>query len=428
MSEKLIFLLRRWLLKTWVRCVLFSLAALVAISLSMLLGSTIPEDTAVKFGADSIGSLLTILATSMLTVAVFSASIMVASFGAVASSASPRAAQLFVEDPIIQNTLATFVGAFLYSIIALVGLHAQIYGGGGRLILFGFTMVILLVVVIVLLRWMDFLSVLGRMGETIERVQTATTKAMDQRLRGPWLGGVPQPAGARGAHAICAPTTGFIQHISMDVLQECAETLGGTLHVHVLPGRFVEPSILMVSSDIEIDAVHTKKISDAVLVGAARTFEHDPRFGLVVLSEIATRALSPAVNDPGTAQAVLAATVKVLVHWVQHQPGVDAVPEPKFSRVTAPALPEARLLQDVFLPLARYGAQAVEVGQSMQRALASIGRLDHAGFNATLKELSTYAIAQAVRAGMSDADLQRLRDAGGPGPFTFVETLHAQNR
>ena len=139
----------------------------------------------------------------------------------------------------------------------------------------------------------------------------------------------------------------------MDLLQECAETLGCTLHVHALPGSFVEPSLPMVSSDIKIDKAQAKKISDAVLIGAGRTFEHDPRFGLVVLSEIATRALSPAVNDPGTAQAVLAATVKALVYWVQHQPAVDAAPEPKFNRVTAPALPEAWLLQDVFLPISR---------------------------------------------------------------------------
>ena len=164
MSEKLIFLFKRLMLKTWVRCVLFSLVAVVAIALSMSLGGAIPEETAVKLGADSLGSLLTILATSMLTVAVFSASIMVASFDTVAASASPRAAQLFVEDPIIQNTLATFVGSFLYSIIALVGLRANVYGGGGRLILFGFTVVILVVVVLVLLRWMNFLSVLRPHG------------------------------------------------------------------------------------------------------------------------------------------------------------------------------------------------------------------------------------------------------------------------
>ena len=147
MSEKLIYLLQRLLHKTWVRCALFSLAALLAVTLAKVLGPLIPEDIAFKLGSDSIGSLLNIIATSMLTVAVFSASTMVSSFAAVSSTATPRASQLLIEDSTIQNTLATFVGAFVYSVIALIGLNAQIYGGGGRLVLFGFTLLILLIVV-----------------------------------------------------------------------------------------------------------------------------------------------------------------------------------------------------------------------------------------------------------------------------------------
>ena len=424
MSEKL--MLQKLVCKTWVRCALFSLVAVVAVGMSMLMGPVIPQDVAVKLGADAIGSLLTILATSMLTVAVFSASTMVTSFSVVATGATPRAYRLFVEDPTIQNTLATFIGAFLYIIIGLIGLHANLYGGGGRLVLFGFTVLILLVVVIVLLRWMDFLSVLGRMAETIRRVQNATTDAMDQRLENPWLGGVPQSEGIGGRYAIYAPTTGFVQHVSMDLLQECAEKLGTMLHIHALPGSFVEPSIPIASSDRQLSSAQKKSISDSVLIGAARTFEHDPRFGLVVLAEIATRALSPAVNDPGTAHAILAAVVKSLVCWVQHQPAVSPPPDPKIKRVTAPALDEAGMQQDAFLPLSRYGAWAVEVGQTLQQALASIGRLNHAGFNATLQELSGYAIMQAAPAGLPDADLQRLRDAARP--LTAMDHAHAQDR
>ena len=207
-------MLQKLVCKTWVRCALFSLVAVVAVGMSMLMGSVIPQDVVVKLGADTIGSLLTILATSMLTVAVFSASTMVTSFSVVATGATPRASRLFVEDPTIQNALATFIGAFLYIIIGLIGLHANLYGGGGRLVLFGFTVLMLLVVVIVLLRWMDFLSVLGRMAETIRRLQNATTDAMDQRLENPWLGGVPQPEGTGGRYAIYVPTTGFVQHVS----------------------------------------------------------------------------------------------------------------------------------------------------------------------------------------------------------------------
>lgn len=413
MSEKLIYLLQRLMRKTWVRCVLFSLVAVLAIGLSMLLGPSIPEDVAVKLGSDAIYSMLNILATSMLTVSIFSASTMVSSFTAVASSATPRASQLLIEDTTIQNTLATFVGAFLYSVIALTGLHANIYGGGGRLVLFGFTIAILAVVVIVLLRWIDYLSVLGRMGETIRRVETATLKAMTQRLDRPYLGARPQPKGAAGRHTVFASETGFVQHVSMDLLQACADDDDDDdmLHLHVLPGAFVEPSVALVSSDRPMDEAKRKAIRNAVLIGASRTFDHDPRFGLVVMGEIATRALSPGINDPGTALDVMASSVRVLVYWVELMQRNSEPAEMKFDRVTAPALREAGMLEDVFMPLARYGASAVEVGLALQHALASIRRLGNPAFHQATQQLSRYAIERAAHAGLFDADVQQLRDA-----------------
>ena len=419
MSQKIIYLLQRLMHTTWVRCALFSLVALLAVTLAKVLGPLIPEDLAFKLGSASIGSLLNILATSMLTVAVFSASTMMSSFAAVASTATPRASQLLIEDSTIQNTLATFVGAFLYSVIALVGLNAQVYGGGGRLVLFGFTLVILLLVVIVLLRWLDYLSVLGRMGETISRVEAATTKAMAQRLKKPFMGGQKQAEGASGNHLLRARTTGFVQHVSMDILQDCAQRADAMIHLHVQPGEFVEPSMVIASSTRALGPRVCMAVADAVLIGAARTFDHDPRFGLKVMGEIAARALSPAVNDPGTAIEVLATAVRTMIYWVdgqraQNTSGAsDGFPQGhvEFDRVSVPEVREAGMLTDVFEPLARHGAQAVDVGVALQRALASLRRLNHSTFNAMLDHISRDAILRAMHAGLFAPDLQILREA-----------------
>lgn len=412
MSEKLIYLLRRTLRKTWWRCALFSLFAVLAVVLATVLGPWIPDHVALRLGSDAIGSLLNILASSMLTVAIFSASTMVGSFTAVANSATPRASQLLIEDTTVQNTLAVFIGAFLYAVIALIGLQAHLYGDGGRLVLFGFTIVMLGVVVVVLLRWIDYLSVLGRLGETIRRVESATRAAMDQRLAKPHLGGVPQPEGARGAHAVEATDTGFVQHVSMDILQKCAERLDARLHLHVLPGAFVDPGTPLVSSDRPLDDPARAALSDAVLVGAGRTFDHDPRFGMVVLGEIAARALSAAVNDPGTATDVMTAMVKVLAHWSAQKArrDGDGAPEVAFDRVSAPPLAEAELVEDAFMPVARHGASAVEVGIALQRALASIGRLGGA-LPGSAAALSAYALARARHAGLMEDDLALLARA-----------------
>ncbi|MDP9900082.1 DUF2254 domain-containing protein [Variovorax ginsengisoli] len=409
MSEKLIYLLQRMLRKTWWRCALLSLVAVLAVVLSTVLGPYIPRELALRLGSDSIDGLLNILASSMLTVAIFSASTMVASFGAVANSATPRAAQLLIEDSTIQNTLAAFIGAFLYSVIALVGLHAHVYGDGGRLILFGFTLAILLLVVIVLLRWIDYLSVLGRLGETIRRVEDATVRAMDQRLAKPFLGGRRQTRGERGSHEVMAPTTGFVQHVSMDLLQARAERLGTTLHLHVLPGAFVEPSLPLVSSDSPLDEVACKAIADALLIGSGRTFDHDPRFGLIVMGEIAARSLSAAINDPGTTFDVMATAVKVLGHWSRARSERDAKGDVlvEFDRVTAPPIREAGMVEDVFAPIARYGATAVEIGITLQQALRSLQRLE-GDIPAAASELSRYALRRAAHAGLAEVDLAQL--------------------
>ena len=413
MSEKLRFLLQRVWRRSWVRCALFSLFALLAVLSSTLLGPLIPQDIALKLGSDSIGSLLNILASSMLTVAIFSASTMVASFAAVANSATPRASQLLIEDSTIQNTLAVFIGAFLYSVIALVGLHAHVYGDGGRLVLFGFTLVILLLVVVVLLRWIDYLSVMGRLGETIRRVEAATIEAMDQRLQKPYLGGRPQQPDERGTHAVEAPTTGFVQHVSLDLLQARAETLGAVVHLHVLPGAFVEPATRIASTDGPLDDASRKAISDAVLIGATRTFDHDPRFGLVVMGEIASRALSPSVNDPGSALDVLAAGVKTLHHWASGcRQRDDTAPEVVFDRVSVPPVREAGMVDDLFTPVARYGAASVEVGVALQRALGSVMRFSHPPFDAEAKRLAHYALVRADHAGLCGPDLDALCAAG----------------
>jgi uncharacterized membrane protein len=39
------------------------------------------------------------------------------------------------------------------------------------------------------------------------------------------------------------------------------------------------------------------ELRKAFVIGNMRYFHEDPRFGLITLSEIASRALSPAVND-----------------------------------------------------------------------------------------------------------------------------------
>src|SRR5690554_7197137 len=110
----------------------------------------------------------------MLAVTTFSLGVMTSAFGAATTNVTPRATKLLMEDRLTQNVLSTFIGAFLFSIVGIIVLKTGSYGERGRAVLFLITIVVIGLVVIQLLRWINHLISLGRVGTTIDRVEAAT--------------------------------------------------------------------------------------------------------------------------------------------------------------------------------------------------------------------------------------------------------------
>lgn len=65
---------------------------------------------------------------------------MVTAYTAVSQAATPRVAALVTSDSEVQKALSTFVGAFLYAIVAVTAVNAHYYGQAGRAILFLFSL------------------------------------------------------------------------------------------------------------------------------------------------------------------------------------------------------------------------------------------------------------------------------------------------
>ena len=122
-----------------------------------------------------------------------SLSTMVTAYGAASSGVTPRATTLVMEDTTTQNALATFIGSFLFSLVGIIALSTGAYGAQGRVLLFAVTIAVVVLVVYTLLRWIDHLSKLGRVGETIDRVEKAAMAAIRQRAQWPCLGAAAYP-------------------------------------------------------------------------------------------------------------------------------------------------------------------------------------------------------------------------------------------
>lgn len=401
----------------WFTVALYCVAGFAAALGALFVNRLIPDSVSSQIGADAVDRILGIMAASMLAVATFSISTMVQAFASAASGGTPRAAQLVIEDRTAQQALATFIGAFVFSLVGLIALSTGAYGSSGRLILFGATIVVVVLIVVMLLRWIQRLSKLGRLGDTVDQVERATLSAVEARRKSPCLGGRPAITRPPGARDLFASRIGYVRRIDMAGLAELAGAADCDIHVCALPGTFTSPDRALAAmgrtANGEFDDEFFEKVEACFMIGDQRSFEQDPRFGLVVLSEVASRALSPAVNDPGTAIDVIGTVVRIMSVWANGADRAEA--DVQYPRIHVPQVTPCDMLDDVIVPISRDGAPLVEVCIRLQKALRAIARLGDAALADAANEHARLALARAEQALIFPPDRTRLAAVGAGG-------------
>lgn len=294
-GDRLRFLFNRLRDKLWVRPVVVCLISIAAVFAAKVADGTSLAEHVLEVAPESVESLLSIMAASMLVIATFSLGSMVSAYASAGSTATPRAFAVVISDDASQNALSTFVGAFIFSIVAITAVKNDYFGLGGRFVLFVLTVLVFGIVIMTFLRWVDRIVRLGRMGSTIDKVENATAGALTRRRDAPTLGGVPIGDASRG-RPVFAATVGYVQHVNVAALHAWAEEVDGRVVIAALPGAFAAPdkALAYVTGRAGDDAGRdTTRVVKAFQVGGDRLFDDDPRFGLVVLSEIAVVRCRP---------------------------------------------------------------------------------------------------------------------------------------
>jgi uncharacterized membrane protein len=415
LNSRITFFVNRLRERLWVRPLAFCVLSLGGVFLAKVpdfynLGSSLPA-----IDPESIETLLNVVAASMLVIATFAVGSMVSAYASAAKNATPRSFPLILADDVSQNALSVFVGAFIYSLIALVALENHYYEKAGHFALFILTLFVFAWVILTFVRWVDTIARLGRLGTTIDKVEAATAGALAARGRNRKLGGVPVSETASPGTPIPATEVGYLQHIDVAALQQCAEKWSLRIIVAAQPGSFVtldKPLGSYVSDNETVNPdVDISVLRSAFQLGEARVYEDDPRFGLIALSEIASRALSPAVNDPGTAIDVIGRFLRLFTKWAQLPGNSDDGDEPQFDRVEIPEMSVDDMFDDAFATIARDGAGIVEVQIRLQKALASLASLGDEEIKTAAIHHSRLALKRAKHALTLAEDFENLAKA-----------------
>jgi uncharacterized membrane protein len=254
--------------------------------------------------ADSARDLVAALLSGMITMTALAVSITMVVLTLAAGQLGPRLIRKFISDRVTQGVLGLFIATILYLLIVLRTIHGD-FGVPHAAVTLGSTLAgaslfVLLFFVHKLARSTNSDSVVEAVADDLQRGITA-------RLREGEPDTPPAPAAPEDAAWISSGASGYVQAIDLDELVGAAQEAEAVLHVLVRPGHFVLAEARCVA------AAPAKACSDALrdrvraafVVGKQRTPGQDLEYDVRQLVEIALRALSPGINDPFTAIAVI---------------------------------------------------------------------------------------------------------------------------
>jgi uncharacterized membrane protein len=290
------------------------------------------------FGGDA-GSASTVLdavASSLITVTSLTFSLTVVTLQLASSQFSPRLLRTFTQDLFVQSTLALFLATFAYSLTVLRSVRSGDDGQDPFVPRISVTTSYVLskLIVIGLVLFLAQLTRQIRVETMLHQVRHDASGTLRSVLppRAEGRPAVTTPAGA--GQPLLAPTSGFVLTVDADDLLDVSRATGSVVVLTAMPGDFVvegtpvgwfraDPPGRGVDVPLPPEVLETVQtaVGSALRTGTERTAAQDVGFGLRQLTDVATKALSPGINDPTTAVHALGHVSALLCELARAQLG-----------------------------------------------------------------------------------------------------------
>jgi uncharacterized membrane protein len=258
-------------------------------------------------GVDEAPQFVAHLVTAMITMATLAISITMVVLTLAAQQLGSRLIQTFMRDWHTQVGLGISTGTVIYLLLVLREASGMQNNTPNLAVTLGTALVILSMIVVLMFVHHLARSIIadnvvqseGRLLDSEIRRLLPEKEAVDATARARAVAGHAQP--------ICAAASGYVRSIDFDRLVALARACDGMVWLDVRAGHYVirsaEIGRLETGAGAKDDDL--KRLAGCVLVGAERTAVQDLEFSMRHLVEIAVRALSPGINDPYTAIAVV---------------------------------------------------------------------------------------------------------------------------
>ena len=334
-----------------------------------------------KFEGDGARSILSTIASGMVTVTGVVFSLTIVSLQLASSQFGPRLLRAFMSSLGNQIVLGTFTSTFLYCLVVIGTVRA---GMGFVPQLSTATGILLGVVdIAVLIYFIHHVATSIRIESLIATINEDLREVIDAMFPSE-IGESPSdrlqvhseglPVGENNK-PVRAAAAGYIRHIDSEMLMSTACKHDLVLRITQAPGDFVvEGSMLLcVWPDANATDQVAGHLRESMVLGKDRTPKQDLAFAIRQLVEVALRALSPGINDPFTAVECINRLGEGLCIVVRRQrPSAYRFDQAGRLRVIAEPMSLQAMTHLAFDPIARAGGGNGDVAVRLVETIATV--------------------------------------------------------
>jgi uncharacterized membrane protein len=375
-------------------------------------------------GPEGARAVLSTIAGSMITVAGVTFSITIVALTLASQQFGPRLLRSFLRDLGNQIVLGTFVSTFIYCLLVL----RTVRGNDDAQFVphLAVTLGVLLAMISlgVLIFFIHHVStsiqasqIIANVAEDLEGAVVRLFPEKVSHARAPLTANTAALPDDFDRHVYPVPATsnGYVQAVDGSALLTLATKHDVVVRIDAEAGCFVRHGTTLATIWPEATANDAlcESIRATFIVGSARTPTQDVQFFLEQLVELAVRALSPGINDPGTARMCLDRLGQTLCQMATREmPDSCRYADDGQLRVIARPVAFENMVATAFDEIRRYGRSSVSVTVHLLDVIRDIaGCVTREPDRVALSTHAGIIVRDSREAALGDADRTRIEES-----------------
>jgi uncharacterized membrane protein len=348
--------------------------------------------------ASHASNILTTLLMGMISLTVFSFSVVMIILNQAAQNFIPKVLYKLTEDKFMQVTLGMYIGTIIYYIILLINLGQ----GENKKDVFLPDLAFILGIFLSILNLFLFIYFIHRtiisihakklskrlFYDTKEKLKVEREKYFESEE-------IERIVKETKWFHFKSNTNGYLQSVD-DELIDLLTKNNLILKIEPFLGGYVVEKMLLFSLSRNVEEKLLKEIESGLIFYDEERIEENSKHGFSQLTEIAVKALSTGLNDPGTAIFCIEYLTELFCMRINQTSDVYKRDNKQKIRVISKNENFMQLLYDVYRPLRNYGKSDIHVLESLVRGLSIISLHDKDEKYKDLLNDNLYAIMETL--------------------------------